>query len=87
MKKIFLLFQMFLVAFAEPLDDAIHRPVVTQDYLQELLKSELEGEELLKAYDVHYNSMSPSNQLAEKLNYPDNVYADLHAHRKSLFKF
>jgi hypothetical protein len=97
MKKIFLLFQMFLVACAEPertlLQEESHKnhirfhPVDTQKYLHMLLDSRLEGEALLKAYDAHYDSMSPPDQLREKNQYPDNVYADLLAHRRSLFKF
>lgn len=96
MKKILLLFQMLIVAFAEPERTLLEResharlvrpPVDTQDYLQELLDSKLEGEALLKAYDVHYDSMSPSDKLLEKNQYPDNVYADLLAHRISLLKF
>ena len=96
MKKIILLFQMFIVACAEPertlLQAESHArlvrpPLDTQKYLHVLLDSRLEGEALLKAYDEHYDSMSPSDQLREKNQYPDNVYADLLAHRRSLFKF
>ena len=88
---------MFLVAFAEPertlLQEESHKnhirfpPVNTQKYLHTLLNSTLQGEALMKAYDAHYDSMSPSDQLLEKNLYPDNVLADLHAHRKSLLKF
>ena len=53
-------------------------------YVQNLLGSELQGGALLKAYDAHYDGLSPDAKMEEKGQYPKEVYEYLLEHRKTL---
>lgn len=55
-----------------------------ESYVQNLLGSELQGETLLKAYDAHYDGLTPEAQMGEKGQYPKEVYEYLLNHRKRL---
>ena len=93
MPRLLVLLLMFFVALAqqgalaarpgksaEPKADQIS----TEHFLQGLLKSSLNGEALLKAYDAHYDGLSQEDKMAEKKTYAQHVYQDLLEHRKSL---
>ena len=54
----------------------------TERYLHSLLSSTLTGDDLLSAYDIHYDSLPYQAQMKEKIKYPPQVYADLLEHRK-----
>lgn len=53
-------------------------------YVQNLLGTDLQGEALLKAYDMHFDSLTPQVQKEEKGKYPKEVYEYLLEHRKTL---
>lgn len=78
----------FFVALAQ--QGALAKPkasrISTEQYLQGLLETSLEGEALLKAYDAHYDSLSQKDKMVEKQTYEKHVYDDLHEHRKTLHK-
>ena len=51
-------------------------------YLQNLLDSDLSGDDLYAVYDKHYNGLSQEDKMKEKAKYPKDVYEELLAHRK-----
>ena len=53
-----------------------------RSYVQELLNTDVQGEELLAAYDMHYDALSPEAQMKEKAAYPKDVYQELLEHRR-----
>lgn len=55
-------------------------------FIQNLLDSDLTGEELYGVYDEHYDALSPADQLKEKGTYPKRVYEELLEHRKHLYQ-
>ena len=55
-----------------------------RSYIQNLLNSDLTGEELYAVYDKHYDGLSQEAKMKEKAKYPKEVYKELLAHRKTL---
>lgn len=53
-----------------------------RSYIQKLLDTDVQGEELLAAYDAHYNALPQAEKRKEKNQYPKEVYQELLAHRK-----
>lgn len=88
MPRLLVLLLIFFVALAQ--QGALAAPqagrISTEQYLQGLLGTSLEGEALLKAYDAHYDSLSQRDKMVEKQTYEKHVYHDLHEHRKTLHK-
>ena len=53
-----------------------------RSYVQNLLDSDLTGDDLYAAYDKHYDGLSQEDKMKEKAKYPKDVYEELLAHRK-----
>jgi hypothetical protein len=53
-----------------------------RSYVQNLLDSDLTGDELYAVYDKHYDALSQEAKMKEKAKYPKDVYEELLAHRK-----
>lgn len=53
-----------------------------RSYVQNLLDSDLTGDDLYAVYDSHYNGLSQEDKMKEKAKYPKEVYEELLEHRK-----
>lgn len=53
-----------------------------RSYVQNLLDSDLTGDDLYAVYDKHYDGLSQEDKMKEKAKYPKVVYEELLAHRK-----
>ena len=54
-----------------------------QKHIQLLIKSSLEGEQLLEAYNTHYAALSEEARIREKAGLPQNVYEYIADYRES----
>lgn len=88
LSKLFILAQVVVAALAAPESALETAPetVPVEDYVQNLIGSELTGEALLLQYDEHYDGLPHSEKIAEKASYPDHVYQELLKHRSTLHK-
>lgn len=88
MPRLLVLLLIFFVALAQ--QGALAAPkagqISTEQYLQGLLGSSLQGESLLKAYNAHYDGLSQEDKMTEKKTYEKHIYYDLLEHRKTLHK-
>lgn len=53
-----------------------------RSYVQNLLNSDLTGDDLYAVYDRHYDGLSQEDKMKEKAKYPTEVYEELLSHRK-----
>ena len=92
LSKLFILAQVVVAALAAPetapniAPETASETVPVEDYIQNLIGSELTGEALLLQYDKHYDGLPHPEKMAEKASYPDHVYQELLKHRSTLHK-
>ena len=53
-----------------------------RSYVQNLVDSDLTGDDLYAVYDKHYDALSQEDKMKEKAKYPKEVYEELLANRK-----
>lgn len=82
LSKLLLVAQLVVTALAAP--ETTRAATDVESYVQTLLDSGLLGDELLAAYDEHYDGLPQPEKMEEKAAYPDDVYQYLLQHRASI---